>query len=237
MEIINFPDSHTDVIREIAVSPHRKNLVASGGFDGSVIVTDVGQAVRTIVDTSLQGSGVDNSIFHTLQVVGSVGWHPTHHLLASCTTDVGLMYFFDIRSDVSQRSRKSHAVDIGRYGLYTHAYLSEHELILGFGDGTMHLFDFRNQRSFSIFHDPHMQEIGEIRIGQASNFAVFGSPGFTLWRSSSQTLQLCNHDTLSIAPTAGASWPELYKTSGDFIPQTNLFTATDSCGMFSVYSA
>ena len=88
-----------DFIREIAVSPAKRNLLLSGGFDGSVFglthfcclhplsfyqrradpfvhntVTDISRLCEDIT-TDQQHS--ENSIYPCGEVVGSVGWHPT----------------------------------------------------------------------------------------------------------------------------------------------------------------
>lgn len=44
-ETLLMPAQHTDVIREIAVNPATPSLVLSGGYDGSVIVTDLAKVL------------------------------------------------------------------------------------------------------------------------------------------------------------------------------------------------
>jgi hypothetical protein len=96
-----------DFIREIAVSPAKRNLLLSGGFDGSVFgsthffcphpqsffLSDaltlsslpfisihhntVTDISRLCEDITTDQQHSENSIYPCGEVVGSVGWHPT----------------------------------------------------------------------------------------------------------------------------------------------------------------
>jgi WD40 repeat protein len=94
-----FPEFHKDTIREICVSDGNKNLVISGGFDGSVFVTDMS---RLCSDIQKNEKKSENSLYQCKAVVGSVNWHPRDHYLASCTTDTGILHIFDIRTDIKR---------------------------------------------------------------------------------------------------------------------------------------
>lgn len=91
-----FPDFHTDTIRELSVNPKISHLVISGGFDGNVFVTDIS---RLVDDIQRNEKKSENSVYLCKDVVGSVNWHPNDCNVASCTTDLGVLHVFDIRTD------------------------------------------------------------------------------------------------------------------------------------------
>ena len=55
------------------MSPHNKNIVLTGGFDGQVFITDVG---RIIADIGRHESRSENSVYSTKDVVSSVRFSP-----------------------------------------------------------------------------------------------------------------------------------------------------------------
>lgn len=233
---INFPPFHKDFIREIAVSPAKRNLLLSGGFDGSVFVTDISRLCEDIT-TDQQHS--ENSIYPCGEVVGSVGWHPTNPWLASCTTDPGTLHIFDIRTDsggvnaASDRARQSLLYNTTKPELYTHAYCDEYTILLGYGDGQIHTFDTRMQRTTQVFQDPYQRQIGEIKVDGGGVFATFGVPEVTLWKvGESRSFQVWGHNNM--CP------PQLpnnmsYKTSGEFLSHSSALAVTDSNGLLSYY--
>jgi len=104
-------------------------------------------------------------------------------------------------------------------------------MLLGFGDGQIQVFDTRTKRTTMTFQDPHQRQIGEIRFDyQTKNFAVFGTPEFTLWSFDATSMNLCTHHQLAtVLPS------NLYKTSGDFRRGTHTLAVTDSLGTFALY--
>jgi hypothetical protein len=223
--IVMFPEFHKDAIREISVSTGNKNLVISGGFDGNVFVTDIS---RLCSDIEKQEKKSENSLYPCRDVVGSVSWHPEDSYLASCTTDTGTLHIFDIRTD---KRRPAIVYDSGKKELYTHAYKDSHTMLLGYGDGSVHVFDTRSKRTLMQFHDPHQKQIGEIRFDyNTKNFAIFGTPEFTLWGYNDAGMTLCSHHQM-----ADTSIYPMYKTSGEFRKGTKTVGVTDSTGTFALF--
>jgi len=233
-DIVMFPEFHKDTIREIAVSEvGNKNLVISGGFDGNVFVTDI---TRLCSDIQKNQKKSENSLYPCRDVVGSVSWHPEDSYLASATTDTGTLHIFDIRTD---RRRPAIVYDTAKRELFTHAYRDggiNSEILLGFGDGQIQVFDVRNKRSMMSFQDPCQRQIGEIQFDYITkHFLVFGSPEFTLWNYDQERVNLSSHHQMAEAGAIHGTGGN-YKTSGDFRKGTCTFGTTDSCGTFSLYS-
>jgi len=223
--IVMFPEFHKDAIREISVSEGNKALVISGGFDGNVFVTDISRLCNDIEKNEKKS---ENSLYPCRDVVGSVSWHPEDSYLASCTTDTGTLHIFDIRTD---KRRPAIVYDTGKKELYCHSYKDSNTMLLGYGDGTIHIFDTRHKRDLMNFPDPHQKAIGEIRFDyKTHNFAVFGTPEFTLWNYTDTNMSLCAHHQL-----ADPSVFPMYKTSGEFRRGTHTLGVTDSTGTFAVY--
>jgi len=225
-DIVMSPEFHKDAIREICVGQANKNLVISGGFDGNVFVTDIS---RLCSDIQKNEKKSENSLYPCREVVGSVSWHPEDPYLARCTTDSGTLHIFDIRTD---KRRPAVVYDTGKRELFSHSYRDSITLLLGFGDGSIQLFDTRSRRSVGSFQDPHMKQIGEIRFDYVTkNFAVFGYPEYTLWGFEEGTMNLWSHEALTDIGGVGG----FYKTSGDFCRGTHTLGVTDSCGTFALY--
>jgi len=229
-EILMFPEFHKDVVREIGVSEINKNLVLSGGFDGNVFVTDIS---RLYLDMQKHERKSENSLYPCGSVVGSVRWHPTDSFLASCTTDVGALHMFDIRTD---RKRPAMVFDAQKRELFTHDYRDAHTMLLGFGDGTLQVFDSRNRRPLIVFSDPYQKAIGDIQFNRTTkHFAVFGIPEFTLWGFSDTEMRLWTHHQLYTNHPV----PNVldYHTQGVFLPNNaEVLAVTDSLGSMAIYS-
>jgi len=231
-EILMFPEFHKDVVREIGVSEINKNLVLSGGFDGNVFVTDIS---RLYLDMQKHERKSENSLYPCGTVVGSVRWHPTDAYLASCTTDSGALHVFDIRTD---RKRPAMVYDTQKRELFTHDYRDPYTLLLGFGDGTLQVFDYRSRRALIVFQDPYQKAVGDLQFNRATkHFAVFGIPEFTLWGFSDTEMRLWTHHQLSGGLHHPHASPDPYHTQGVFLPNNAPAVAvTDSYGMMAVYS-
>eukprot|EP01114_Cavostelium_apophysatum_P020820 TRINITY_DN7084_c0_g1_i1.p1 TRINITY_DN7084_c0_g1~~TRINITY_DN7084_c0_g1_i1.p1 ORF type:complete len:423 (-),score=90.64 TRINITY_DN7084_c0_g1_i1:160-1428(-) len=227
-ETVMFPEFHKDAIREIAINQQgSSNLVISGGFDGNVFVTDIS---KLIVDIRGNQKKSENSLYPCKEVVSSVNWHIEQPSVGSCTTDQGILHLFDIRTD---RKRQAIVHDTMKKELYTHAYKDGNTMLLGFGDAQIHAFDIRNKRAFVQFSDIHQSQVGEIRFDHVTkNFAVFGTPAFTLWNYDDSRMNLCAHHHL----LDGSASSSLYKTSGDFRKGTRTLGVTDSYGTFAMYA-
>jgi len=223
--IVMFPEFHKDAIRELCVSEGNKNLVISGGFDGNVFVTDIS---RLCSDIEKNEKKSENSLYPCRDVVGSVHWHPEDTFLASCTTDTGTLHIFDIRTD---KRRPAIVYDTGKKELYSHSYKDGNTMLLGFGDGYIHVFDTRNKRTVMTFHDPNQKQIGEIRFDyETKMFATFGHPAVTLWGFNENSMVINAHHILP----EYTMFP-MYKTSGEFRRGTRTYGVTDSTGLFSLY--
>jgi len=225
LEIVMFPEFHKDAIREVAVSDGNKNLVISGGFDGNVFVTDI---TKLISDIRKNEKKSENSLYPCREVVGSVSWHITDPYLASCTTDTGTLHIFDIRTD---KRRPAIVHDTTKKELYCHSYRDSNNIMLGFGDGTIQIFDLRSKRCTLSMNDPHQNQIGEIRFDHKNNcFATYGSPSVSVFKAQETMTIPCGHASLNSSPST-----PYYKTSGDLRRGTNQVVLTDSFGNFSVF--
>eukprot|EP01118_Nematostelium_gracile_P007235 TRINITY_DN2344_c0_g1_i1.p1 TRINITY_DN2344_c0_g1~~TRINITY_DN2344_c0_g1_i1.p1 ORF type:complete len:223 (+),score=58.88 TRINITY_DN2344_c0_g1_i1:804-1472(+) len=219
-----FPEFHKDAVREICISEGNKNLVISGGFDGNVFVTDI---TRLVSDIEKNEKKSENSLYPCRDVVGSVSWHPNDTFLASCTTDTGTLHIFDIRTD---KRRPAIVHDTGKKELYCHAYQDVNTMMLGFGDGTLQVFDIRNKKTINSFKDPYQRAIGEIRFEfKSRSFITLGYPSVSMWRYDDH-----DRNCIDFYQTTDSNLPN-YKTSGDFKKGTKMVGITDSAGMFSLF--
>jgi len=214
---------HLDTIRELAVSEPNPHLILSGGFDTKVFVSDLDRL----------GKGREqwaNGIYHAEQVISSVRWSSTETWLASCTADEGTIHFFDIRANNTRVICNTNKLE-----LYTHAYLREYNIALGFGDGTIQCRDQRKLDAvLSSIRDPYMTQIGEIVMNAQSNVCVvFGVPVFTLWEDHGGILEQRAHGTTVHATSRIA--PVDYKTSGQFIAGTSLLAVADVSGVMTLF--
>lgn len=73
-------------------------------------------------------------------------------------------------------------------GLNTHAWADAHAILLGYGDGSLRLFDMRKlDECVIMFHDPHVQRIGDVVFDPQRRYLLtFGNPRFSVWRFDSQ---------------------------------------------------
>eukprot|EP00029_Vermamoeba_vermiformis_P005434 TRINITY_DN1887_c0_g1_i3.p1 TRINITY_DN1887_c0_g1~~TRINITY_DN1887_c0_g1_i3.p1 ORF type:complete len:393 (+),score=81.97 TRINITY_DN1887_c0_g1_i3:91-1269(+) len=226
-DFINFPEFHTDIIREIAISSKENRLVVSGGFDGKVFVTDI---IRLAEDIQKNERRSENSLYQCTDVVGSVSWHPNDQYLANCTTDGGTFHVFDIRTD---KRRAAIVSDVQKKELYSHAYLNDKNVLLGFGDGKVLVLDLRYLRTASMFQDPIQKAVGEIKFDyKTKTFFNFGIPELTMWTYEGNSFHLAGNYNLG---QYKAKQPGFYKTSGELIRELSLMGVTDSNGMFALF--
>eukprot|EP00698_Gefionella_okellyi_P012441 TRINITY_DN3347_c0_g1_i2.p1 TRINITY_DN3347_c0_g1~~TRINITY_DN3347_c0_g1_i2.p1 ORF type:complete len:496 (+),score=75.68 TRINITY_DN3347_c0_g1_i2:355-1842(+) len=226
-ESVVFPAFHRDTIREIAVSPHSPELVLSGGMDSSVFVTNI---TKLCDDMQMAHAKSENAIYPCRDPVGSVAWSPTDASIASCTTDPGVLHIFDIRTE--QRT-PAQIYDTKKPELFSHTYCGVADIVLGFGDGSMYIYDFR-MKQIREFQDSEMHAIGELRSApmQHSRVAAFGRYAVTVWDLSPPkgvaTMQvLYNHQRPAV--------PALeYKTTGCWKPNSNVLLTIDGYGQLAV---
>ena len=76
----------------------------------------------------------------------------------------------------------------GVEGLHSHAWADAHAMLLGYGDGSLRLFDVRKMDECVImFHDPHVGCIGDLVFDPQRRYLLtFGHPRFSVWRVDSQ---------------------------------------------------
>jgi hypothetical protein len=74
----------------------------------------------------------------------------------------------------------------GTAGLNTHGWADGTTALLGYGDGSLRLFDVRQPgpgRCVVAFRDPHVDCVGDVVFDpQRKIVAVFGAPRFSVWR-------------------------------------------------------
>lgn len=157
-DVVQFPEFHSDTIRQIALNPVDRTLVISGGFDGNVFVTNI---QRLFEDIQRNEKKSENSVYVTQGVVGSVSWHISDTNVASATTDTGIIHIFDCRTD---QSKPAFIYDTRKTGLYTHCYLDDFTICLGYSDGSLQIHDIRHGQEALSFRDPYQQAIGDVRI-------------------------------------------------------------------------
>uniref|UniRef100_H3GS94 Uncharacterized protein n=1 Tax=Phytophthora ramorum TaxID=164328 RepID=H3GS94_PHYRM len=155
---------HSDAIRELAVSPRTTSYVLSGGFDETVVVTDL----RNQADPK---ASCVVAKFDAYDVVSSVRWSPEDSSHLSWTTDGGDFQVADIRIRSPQLQVPLYSfVKMNKLGgLFTHEYLSSYNVALGFEQGHIALIDIRKPRQSSWY----------IRRSKSNKFAMFGRGGFS----------------------------------------------------------
>ncbi|ETL39012.1 hypothetical protein L916_09564 [Phytophthora nicotianae] len=218
---------HSDAIRELAVSPTSSSLVVSGGFDQTVVLTDLRN----------QGDPTAAAVigkFDACDVVSSVRWSPEYSQV-SWTTDGGDFQVADTRAPSSQLQVPFYNyLNAGTLGsLFTHEYLSSFYVTLGFERGHIAFVDLRmpRQTSCTSLVESNLTSVGEIRRSKSNKFAIFGLGGFSrasLNGAASSLEQITLHRRQA-CPS--------FKTSGDFSYERGVYLAvSDNGGVVSVYT-
>jgi WD40 repeat protein len=239
-DIVMFPTFHSDTIRNIAVNPMNPSLVISGGFDGKVFVTDISRLVHDIQKMEKKS---ENSVYMCHDVVGSVRWHPSDRNVASCTTDQGVLHVFDIRTDQTKPAFVYSAN--GKLELYSHAYMDDFTVCLGYGDGLIEIHDIRNGKGLIGYRDPYLSAIGEICFEWSSSggghnsptqkCANFGAGAVSVWNFNVDA-SICHYGRHGPLNTIHSTGVHGYVTAGAFIPHHDGYMAvTDSEGIYAVY--
>ncbi|TDH67530.1 hypothetical protein CCR75_000047 [Bremia lactucae] len=232
---------HSDTIRELAVSPNRHSQVLSGGFDETVVLTD------------LRNHGIPQSAavigkFNAYDVVSSVRWSPLDSQI-SWTTDGGDFQVADTRARSPQLQVPLHAfVNVDALGgLFTHEYLSPFNVVLGFERGHMAFVDLRMPRHTSWCVSEKSGVLGRTRL------PFLAMAGTTSFEASCLSASVCHDytfpDRFSMASLnmAASSLEQItlqqpqplssYKTSGDFSYEQGIYlAASDNMGSVAVYT-
>jgi len=211
-------------------------MCLSGGYDGRAFVTDCEKVVSDQMSYRLESS---NAMYETGQgSVSSVQWNPIMANLASITTDSGYFHCFDTR--VGGSERQTIVIKTNFRELYAHGWSDTHAMLLGYGDGSLCLFDIRRPaHCVCTFADPHVKMCGDIVFDPQRRFLVnFGAPGFSVWRNDANCLSLWNSDPSNVSPAQLRSDAH-YKQSGAFLltggRQHAVFGTSDAHGFFSLY--
>jgi hypothetical protein len=115
--------------------------------------------------------------------------------------------------------------DVQKKELYSHAYLNDKNVLLGFGDGKVLVLDLRYLRTASMFQDPIQKAVGDIKFDyKTKTFFNFGIPELTMWTYEGNSFHLSGNFNLGqYKPKQG-----FYKTSGELIRELSLMGVTDS---------
>lgn len=218
---------HSGTIRELAVSPSTSSYVLSGGFDETVVLTDL----RNQGDP--QAAAIIGK-YDASDVVSSVRWAPSESQL-SWTTDGGDFQFVDtrVRSPQLQLPLYKFQNLIAFGGLFTHEYLSSFNIALGFEQGHIAFVDIRMPRQHSCTStiESKLTGTGEIRRSKTDKIAIFGRGGFSTANIDGITNTL-DQITLQQQRTFAS-----YKTSGGFSYERGVYLAvSDNTGIVSVYT-
>ncbi|KAE9350644.1 hypothetical protein PR003_g5280 [Phytophthora rubi] len=222
---------HSDAIREIAVSPTTISHVVSGGFDETVVVTD-------LRDRGDPRAAAIIAKYDARDVVSSVRWSPAGASHVSWTTDGGDFQVADSRVPSPQLQ-----VPLQTYlkvdklgGLFAHEYLSDFTVALGFESGYVAMLDLRQPRhsSCTSLVESRLTAVGEIRRS-GNKLAIFGRSGFSTADLNDGTTDRMDPITLRQQPTQIAAVS--YKTSGEFSFERGAHLAvSDNMGIVSVYT-
>ncbi|KAI9913586.1 hypothetical protein PsorP6_005317 [Peronosclerospora sorghi] len=215
---------HADTIREVAVSPTKTSYVVSGGFDGTVVLTDL----RNHGDP--QAASIIGK-YNASDVVSSVRWAPSiPHL--SWTTDGGDFQVADTRVQSPQLQiplyTSQNLTALG--GLYTHEYLSSFNIALGFEHGHIAFVDIRMPRQ-NCCHTLLLGTPGDNNLAlytwdrRNATFSVGQNCDFRFWRCTSPITYDDFVRSYSMLHRQQQHTPASYKTSGDFSPERGLYLA------------
>ena len=239
---------HTDMLREIAVGEGA--YVASGGYDGNLIMTQIGT----------MGVGHTMGQFKTGGVIGSVKFHPTMKSVVSFTKDEGVLMLWDAGTGKSVAEYKS-----VQQNSYTHSWDGDNTAIMGFAkrspnDLHLEFVDVRKldkkrrkkrwekrkklkrghlgtELKFQIA-DPHLDTIGDILVVPGSRhgrrYICFGEPGFSVFDGN----DAFDRQHLLPSCTYLSSVSDEIQTSGCIVPNSNSqsLLMTDSFGNVSFFA-
>ncbi|CAI5702784.1 unnamed protein product [Peronospora effusa] len=218
---------HSGTIRELAVSPTKSSYVLSGGFDETVVLTDL----RNHGDP--QAAAIIGK-FDASDVVSSVRWAPSDFQL-SWTTDGGDFQVVDTRVRSPQLQLPLYKFqNLAAFGgLFTHEYLSSFNIALGFERGHIAFVDIRMPRQHSCTStiESKLTSTGEIRRSKTDKIAIFGRGGFSTANidGTANTLEQITLQQQRTLPS--------YKTSGGFSYERGVYLAvSDNMGIVSVYT-
>lgn len=165
------------------MNPWSPNCIASGGFDQCLHLMDV-----TALTSGSGSAGLIPVCTQRMEdVVGSVRWSQADTNAITCTTDGGDLLVLDTRA----MGRPALALHTHTQ-LYTHAFVSPHEVLLGFGDGRVRALDLRMAATCApVAYEAQVGAVGDFvsHPGNPRVVAAFGTLGTTLLRVLSEPVE------------------------------------------------
>jgi WD40 repeat protein len=213
---------HSKDIRQLAVNGFETHIVATAGNDKNLVVTDLKANVITFRvphDTGLNGVKF-NQYSASMSVI----------------TDNGVVLLYDARAKYEKpqfiyNSRLPH--------LYSHEYVNDHSVLIGFGDGAMHHIDMRSPKEpVWRTNDPYATGIGRIKYNPRANaFVTSGYTDFSVYRhhcepGRNNSAEIWSH-SLPIREKSIES-KLLSSFDADFFDDTTIMT-TNSDGYLAMY--
>jgi WD40 repeat protein len=177
------PPIHTSSLRQIAINTMKRTQFASGGYDRKLCLVDLDrpEALQTIPQDG---------------VIGSVTWPIwNQNVCPSLTTDDGTFLIFDTR--VRPVTIPAFRATLGKKELFAHTRYTDHNVLLGYGDGEIQHIDVRvTDRILHRLKDPHVTAIGSLEYNHATDLLLVGGlSSSTVWRVDLKTnaaVMLCS---------------------------------------------
>ncbi|GBG30356.1 Hypothetical Protein FCC1311_065752 [Hondaea fermentalgiana] len=184
--------------------------IVSGGFDRRV---QVWRPERVLFDRI----ALPESECSTHGIVGSVQWHPSSLDLVSWTLDSGTFEMYDLRAGESVRCLNdcnAHA-PAGSMPLFTHAFMGDTTVILGFGNGSTKVIDVRKLQILGGWRDEAVSIIGDVVMSpQATKSVVTGIGGASVYAT-----RAARRNSYTACPMGALAFPiPLYSPGGLRLP-------------------
>jgi len=165
----HLPPIHTAMLRELAVNSANRAQFASGGYDRKLCLVDL-ERPDTLQTLPQEG------------VISSVRWPACNqNVCPSITLDDGTFLIFDNR--VRPVGPPAFRATMGKKELFGHERYTDHNVLLGFGDGEIQHIDVRvTDRILHKVKDPLVGAIGSIQFDYATNrILISGLTSTTVW--------------------------------------------------------
>jgi len=160
---------HTAGVREMALNQANRMQFISGGYDRKLCLVDL---ERPDAIQSIKQDGI----------IGSVRWPLCNqNVCPSLTLDDGVFLIYDVR--VRPVGPPAFKASMGKRDLFAHERYTDHNVLLGFGDGEVQHIDVRvTDRILHKFQDPNVEAIGAIEYGSEGAILLSGMSNFSLWK-------------------------------------------------------
>lgn len=163
------PAIHSQPVREVAMNPNNCAQFASGGYDKTLCLVDL-ERPEFLQPIKVEG------------IIGSVSWPVWNRSVCpSVTLDNGTFLIYDART--SPVGAPAFSATMGKKELFAHCRYTDHNVLLGFGDGVVQHIDVRvTDRILGSFQDPRVTAIGGLEYQAESNrLLVSGLSDLTVW--------------------------------------------------------